>query len=494
MNKSWGVQSFWSLAIFAALAAAVALVSAQNYTVPRQWEANYAFWRHRQPIPLQQWRDRFPLPHGPLPDNLTEFLDMSPHEREQSFYSCIENQAVEMQRRVLRYASPGLRDVRAAVRAELDARGAQVVVGVFWGRLRYVRILQHYLARNVRANGGVADKIVLFMYSREPFEGGDGNAAIAEALESAYPGVIVRQPMCKVPFGCVFSEHMTDQNTVYIKFDDDTMFIKDGSLEHLVYENLMNEEYTSFSGNIVNHPHCAAVHRFIGAYPPESYHWRVFGTRDPPFFNRSLAIVWYYGRNLYDLMGSQAHEAFVYNIAMNRLDVYTFDVWNFNQCRCSRPQEGLEYSDENGYYLWNANAIAFRRKDAIAKESWVYKVPSFDEPFISMIWPQFIPPHRSGIVGESLFVHMQYILQRDSSPDFGLREDVYLPFYEELARQYCATGYGEWRGNRTLLLWYEEMQVGKKEKLYGGWPHWNCVNSPWAFEKETCPEPEYNGY
>jgi hypothetical protein len=26
-------------------------------------------------------------------------------------------------------------------------------------------------------------------------------------------------------------------------------------------------------------------------------------------------------------------ESFVYNIAMNRLDVYTFDTWNMNQCR-----------------------------------------------------------------------------------------------------------------------------------------------------------------
>lgn len=29
---------------------------------------------------------------------------------------------------------------------------------------------------------------------------------------------------------------MTDLNTVYIKIDDDIVFIKDGSFEHLVYQ------------------------------------------------------------------------------------------------------------------------------------------------------------------------------------------------------------------------------------------------------------------
>ncbi len=29
----------------------------------------------------------------------------------------------------------------------------------------------------------------------------------------------------------------------------------------------------------------------------------------------------------YDRTGSKAHEAFIHNVAMGRLDVYTFDLW-----------------------------------------------------------------------------------------------------------------------------------------------------------------------
>ncbi len=52
-------------------------------------------------------------------------------------------------------ARPLWRQVTAAVRAELDRRGAYVSVAVFWGRERYVRILTRYLERNLRANGGI---------------------------------------------------------------------------------------------------------------------------------------------------------------------------------------------------------------------------------------------------------------------------------------------------------------------------------------------------
>ncbi len=55
----------------------------------------------------------------------------------------------------LRYRSPVLKDVQAAVRAELQARGAHAALVVFWGRHRYVSILWHYIERNLAVNGGI---------------------------------------------------------------------------------------------------------------------------------------------------------------------------------------------------------------------------------------------------------------------------------------------------------------------------------------------------
>ncbi len=61
----------------------------------------------------------------------------------------------------------------------------------------------------------------------------------------------------------------------------------------------------------------------------------------------------YYGKNVYDDVGSRTHEAFIYNAAMGRLDVYGFDLWNLNQCPCAYNQPGLDICVD-GYYRYGA--------------------------------------------------------------------------------------------------------------------------------------------
>ncbi len=52
-----------------------------------------------------------------------------------------------------------------------------------------------------------------------------------------------------------------------------------------------------------------------------------------------------------DKPGSRMHEAFIYNAAQGRLDVYAFDVWNMHQCQCGRVQTNMRYCTE-GYVLF----------------------------------------------------------------------------------------------------------------------------------------------
>lgn len=106
--------------------------------------------------------------------------------------------------------------------------------------------------------------------------------------------------------------------------------------------------------------------------------------------------------------------------------------------------------------------------------------------YVSTFWPNSLPPHRGGMVGEALFVHAQFILQRASRPDFGLREDVILPWYEELAKQYCARPFGGWQGNRTLLLLHDDMQAALGERRYSGDPTYRCQGRSWKLEDESC--------
>jgi hypothetical protein len=87
-----------------------------------------------------------------------------------------------------------------------------------------------------------------------------------------------------------------------------------------------------------------------GAQPPATYHWREQPVhRHPPFISPGSAPHLYYGKNVFDDVGSIAHEAFIYNVAMGRLDVYTYDIWNLNQCQCAYPQPGLDVCVD-GFY------------------------------------------------------------------------------------------------------------------------------------------------
>ena len=90
-----------------------------------------------------------------------------------------------------------------------------------------------------------------------------------------------------------------------------------------------------------------------------------------------------------------------------------------------------------------------------------------------MGWVHKAPPHRVGIVGESLFVHAQYTRQRSSKPDFGLREEILLPWYHVFTRQYMASPYGEWGGNSTLLDVYKRIAWLHGEDPFSRWPKGN---------------------
>jgi hypothetical protein len=58
------------------------------------------------------------------------------------------------------------------------------------------------------------------------------------------------------------------------------------------------------------------------------------------------------------------HESFIYNAANGRLDVYAFDIWNMNECKCADPQPAMDFC-HNGFYRWSINAIAWCAADCV---------------------------------------------------------------------------------------------------------------------------------
>lgn len=113
---------------------------------------------------------------------------------------------------------------------------------------------------------------------------------------------------------------------------------------------------------------------------------------------------------------------------------------------------------------WSINAISWLHETS---DKFGEPVPNFDEPFVSLGWPARIAPHRVGMVGEALFVHMQYTRQRSSKPDYGLHEGVLLPWYKELQEQYVKTKWGEWPGNHSLIEYHERLATAQGMRRFG---------------------------
>ncbi|MDR3740405.1 MAG: hypothetical protein P4L40_15435 [Terracidiphilus sp.] len=76
----------------------------------------------------------------------------------------------------------------------------------------------------------------------------------------------------------------------------------------------------------------------------------------------------------------------------------------------------------------------------------------------------------SALTSCDCFVPLQFTTQRSSRPDFGLREDVLLPWYHAFTEQYTRVAWGQWAGNASLLALYEDMAWEHGENRFGTWP------------------------
>ena len=195
-----------------------------------------------------------------------------------------------------------------------------VTLSVFWGRGRYVRILWPYIERNLVANGGSVDKVILITKNRDHVAGATEARNILERNVAKYPGEVVEVEFCDRPYGawatrvaslrtpnvfivvspatagCAYDKILNRNDTVYIKIDDDIVFIRDGSVEHLVLHTLSNPDYTFYTGAVVNNPHSYGVHQFAGAFPPTTFHWRNNGRLAAPFVDDNEIETKYWGK------------------------------------------------------------------------------------------------------------------------------------------------------------------------------------------------------
>lgn len=216
-----------------------------------------------------------------------------------------------------------------------------ITVVVFYGRHKNLFILDSYLFRNLRRNGGVIDQVVFGIHK--------ASATDMQALDyllanrpNEYSKIHAEQPKddwksFRRAWTYVFEKNSKvdhGKRTMWLKIDDDIVYIQDGAIEQLtLYKLLKKRQCGIVSANVVNHSVLASVQQRIGVY------------------QAAYAADWKWKRNVkrfdhwtyeYDPWGRcslwsydcarNTHENFLYNIQQDQdLNMYKgFHIWDFH--------------------------------------------------------------------------------------------------------------------------------------------------------------------
>ncbi|KAI9796671.1 MAG: hypothetical protein M1825_006520 [Sarcosagium campestre] len=152
--------------------------------------------------------------------------------------------------------------------SESDGAGRQRVVAlVFFGRRDRVSILDCYLKENLVSNGGILDEVQFVAKTEDKEDLKWLDKAVAGTV--SYTKISIRK-------GEVGASHLLfanaydalERNTLYVKIDDDVIFIGKDSLRSLVQTKRDHPEYFMISANVVNSPVVSWIHYHLGVVHP----------------------------------------------------------------------------------------------------------------------------------------------------------------------------------------------------------------------------------
>ncbi|KAI9804742.1 MAG: hypothetical protein M1825_001110 [Sarcosagium campestre] len=316
--------------------------------------------------------------------------------------------------------------------------GLRVVGLVFFGRKRFVSILDCYLKRNLAVNGGILDEVQFIRRTQDK----EDLAYLDELLasSSSYGLANVTDVERIEDYASTWDNLQLDKETIYIKIDDDVIFIEDNTLESMVKVRVEHPEYLAVSANSINNPALSWVHWHLGAIrpylpemkPPDESRaddldwnrrksWRAselptwqgpddhfidFKSDFPAPFNGHRWLPLRKTTNddntpvnvdTYDKAGpgwnfwtiaAQELYSFLENLENDELYRYKFDVWDYKYDRLS------------------INLIAIMGKDVIANRPF----PSDDEQYLTVELPKILGRH-SVVAGQGTSVHYSFRAQ-----------------------------------------------------------------------------------
>ncbi|KAI0198617.1 hypothetical protein F4808DRAFT_252234 [Astrocystis sublimbata] len=147
-------------------------------------------------------------------------------------------------------------------------KGLKVIAMVFYGRKRYVDILDCYLQQNLASNGGYLDEVWFMAHTEDE----DDLAWLDSLVKENQSYKIKGHDDCgknDKEYGCLW-KYATGDNTMYIKIDDDIIYIHHDAIPQLVHTRLAVPHAFAVSSQLVNSPvtgleqfHHNAIYPFV---------------------------------------------------------------------------------------------------------------------------------------------------------------------------------------------------------------------------------------
>jgi len=136
---------------------------------------------------------------------------------------------------------------------------------MFYGRRQFVDVLDCYLQRNLAINGGYLDEMLFIVHTD-----------VTQDLEYLQD-LVARVPGYKFielesydeteGYGPLY-ENLRENNTIYIKIDDDLVWIDDDAVPRIVHTLIEHPEAHAIGGNIINSAHASWIHYHNDAIYP----------------------------------------------------------------------------------------------------------------------------------------------------------------------------------------------------------------------------------
>ncbi|KAI1130160.1 hypothetical protein F5Y10DRAFT_132646 [Nemania abortiva] len=130
--------------------------------------------------------------------------------------------------------------------------GVKIIGMVFFGRKRYVDILDCYLQQNLASNGGYLDEVWFMIHTEEK----EDIKWLNRLVNTTEDYKIIGQANCKTngpKYGCLWRS-ATEDKTIYIKLDDDIVYIHQDAIPQLVHTRLAVPHAFGVSAHLVNSP------------------------------------------------------------------------------------------------------------------------------------------------------------------------------------------------------------------------------------------------